>query len=94
MLAPKPLPPLVAQPPVPSFGELLKQGLGFGLGQAVAHRAVASVLNPSQTPSKKVCEKELVAFESCLKTRAPDVYCGNEQTAYTHCVEVSKHSSE
>ncbi len=80
----------------PTLGQTIKQGFGFGAGSAIAHRILGPTPTILQAPSdKKVehpCEKELIAFESCMKTRSTDDYCGNEQMAYTHCLRLeSKH---
>ena len=80
----------------PSFGESLKQGFGFGAGSAIAHRMLGMTPTIIEAPSnKKVehpCEKELLAFEGCMKTRSSDDFCGNEQMAYTQCLHlIPKH---
>ena len=93
--------PLV-QPP--GFGQLIKEGIGFGAGQAIAHRAINAVLGasapsqplPSQVlPSepKTPCLSERNLFESCLKIRGHDNQCDNEQLAYTHCIQLNEKSS-
>ncbi len=76
----------------PTLGQTLKQGFGFGAGSAIAHRIFGMSPTIIQAPSdKKVehpCEKELVAFESCMKTRSTDDFCGNEQMSYTQCLHI------
>jgi hypothetical protein len=79
--------------PKPSFAQTLKEGLAFGTGQAVAHRMVGSLLGysgPPQQEVKRLCEKELVAFESCMKTKSTDDFCGEQQMAYTQCLNLEK----
>jgi hypothetical protein len=76
----------------PTFGQTLKQGFGFGAGSAIAHR----LLNPFPTltlSDKKIqetCEKERLAFETCMKTKSADDFCGNEQMSYTQCIRLSR----
>ena len=75
-----------------SLVQTIKEGLAFGTGSAIAHR----IFNPFPTvvqSDKKVespCEKERFAFETCMKTRSADDFCGNEQTSYTQCIQLSK----
>lgn len=79
----------------PTLGQTLKQGFGFGAGSAIAHR----IFNPFPTltlSDKKIqetCEKERVAFETCMKTKSADDFCGNEQMSYTQCIRVSRGQS-
>jgi hypothetical protein len=87
-------------PTAPTFGQTLKEGLAFGTGSALAHRffnpfptTVSSAATPAASvpQSKKPCDSEQIAFESCLKTQSIDAFCGNEQLAYTNCIQLSKH---
>lgn len=78
----------------PSLGQSIKQGFGFGAGSAIAHNMIGALMTPSiSAPSdKKVtppCEKELLAFQICLKTMSSDDFCGNQQTAFTQCLQTS-----
>jgi hypothetical protein len=83
---------LVPSPSLPaqsSFGQVIKEGLAWGTGQALAHRAVAAVLGPSvpvQTKIESPCEKERIAFETCMKTKSTEDFCGEEQMLYTRCL--------
>ncbi len=94
----KPTPIYPARPPFTpvapsSFGQTLKEGLAFGTGQAIAHRAVASVASlwtPPQKTSESPCEKERYAFESCMKIKSTDDFCGNEQLSYAQCIQLTK----
>lgn len=102
--APVPLPtsppPMVYQPPAPSFGQIVKEGFGLGAGQAIAHRAVSAILGPptlhtTTTPTsetKKFCLSENDAFEACMKIRAREDSCNEELTSYTRCLELQKKS--
>ena len=88
------LPVQVASPTPSSFGQIVKEGLAFGVGQAVAHRAVASLAGafssaPPSNPNLP-CEKEWSAFEACMKTKSADEYCGAEQASFTQCMRLTK----
>jgi hypothetical protein len=80
-------------PAAPTFGQVVKEGFAFGTGSAIAHRifgpASLSLFTPKAT-SEIPCDKERVAFETCMKTKSTDDYCGNEQMAYTHCIQLKK----
>lgn len=88
---PKPQTSLNPIPQVgPSFGQLIKEGIGFGAGQAIAHRAVAAVLGSTASTSSeanKKCVSEQVTFETCLKTRTNEDQCNNEMLSYKQCLE-------
>ena len=80
----------------PTFGQTMKQGFGFGAGSAIAHNMIGALLTPSisaPAPSdKKVtppCEKELLAYQVCLKTMSSDDFCGHQQTSFTQCLQTS-----
>ncbi len=98
----KPIPTYPARPPFTpvapsSLGQVVKEGLAFGTGQAIAHRAVASIASlwtPSQKVSEIPCDKERYAFESCMKTKSSDDFCGTEQMSYAQCIRLSTASSE
>jgi hypothetical protein len=80
----------------PTLGQSLKQGFGFGAGSAIAHRffgATPTILAPSQPEVKPPCDKERTAFETCMKTKSTDDFCGDQQMAYTQCIRLSKESS-
>ncbi len=90
-------------PPAPSFGQLIKEGIGFGAGQAVAHRAVAAILGPTtaqtvgtptQSPSEahKMCVSERNLFETCLRIRSNENNCDNELLSYKQCIELTEKS--
>ena len=81
----------------PSFGGIMKEGLAFGAGQAIASRAVASILGLSSVPTSQpasqknenhLCEKERLSFEACLKTKSADIFCGGEQLTYAQCIKL------
>lgn len=84
----------VANPvPTATFGQTLKEGLAFGAGQAVAHRVVGSLFGssaPSQNEVKLPCDKERSAFETCMKTKSVEDFCGEQQMAYTQCIRLTK----
>ncbi len=101
MLIPKPHTPVVVHQSAPEkagFGQLIKEGIGFGAGQAIAHRAVNAVLGATapatsptpasvqQTTTTK-CMPEKKAFEMCLKTKTQEDQCNNEFLAFTQCIQ-------
>ena len=103
MLVTKPHAPVVVHQPTlekPGFGQLIKEGIGFGAGQAIAHRAVNAILGPTapattptpasvqQTTTTK-CMPEKKAFEICLKTKTQEDQCNNEFLAFTQCIQFS-----
>ena len=78
-------------PSAPTFGQTLKEGFSFGMGSAIAHRIFnpfPTVVEPSQKKSNDPCEKERMAFETCMKTRSPETFCGGEQMSYTQCISL------
>lgn len=91
--------------PTPTLGQSIKEGFGLGAGSAIAQRMVSAVFGPptintvntSSTsgfaPAKEACEKERYAFETCMKTQSMETFCGQEQMAYTSCLQVSKPSA-
>jgi hypothetical protein len=82
----------------PTLGQSLKQGFGFGAGSAIAHRifGLSPTLVGQSVSDKKVestCEKELTAFETCLKSKSSDDFCGEEQINLTRCLQKSPKST-
>lgn len=83
--------------PAPSFGQSIKDGFGLGFGSAVAQRVVGgifgaptvNVVNKAEGKTQTPCEKELLAFETCIKTQSADTFCGVEQTALVQCIQIS-----
>lgn len=80
----------------PTFGQSIKDGFGLGVGSAIAQRVVGSILgHPTlnvthETPKQKQpCEKELLAFENCMKTQSMETFCGQEQTAFVNCIKIT-----
>ena len=82
-------------PSAPTFGQTLKDGLAFGAGSAIAHR----LINPfpsfgmpasSETKRTEPCDRERLAFETCMKTKSSDDFCGEQQMSYTQCIRLSK----
>lgn len=86
--------PSVIQTPSRSFGQIVKDGLGFGIGQAVAHTMVNSVMGikkpeveENERPKvekERLCKQELIAFQVCLINH--EYLCGTEQAAYSSCI--------
>ena len=78
---------IVSTPAEPSFGQMMKQGLAWGTGQAIAHRMFGpTVTVPIQTKMESSCEKERLSFEACMKTKTSEDFCGEEQMIYTRCL--------
>jgi len=99
----KPSLPAIIPPPVtqPGFGQLIKEGIGFGAGQAIAHRAVNAILGPSAAATtviqpaaepKSPCFSERNLFETCMRIKTQEDHCNNEHLAYTHCLELNQKS--
>jgi len=63
----------------PSFGQVIKEGLAFGVGQSIAHRVVGSVFGPTAptvptaptAPNQKT-ESFNYAYVQCLKESMND----------------------
>lgn len=86
--------------PAPSFGTIAKEGFAFGVGNAAAHRVFSSLFGPSQTvvvPSQPAvsqpCDKELAAFDACMKSRTIDEHCHEQQLSYTQCLRLTRGDS-
>lgn len=89
--------------PTQTLGQSVKEGFGLGVGSAVAHRVVASIFGAptvnvvqptsSARTNQHPCDKERIAFESCMKTQSIDTFCGQEQIAYTDCIRMSNSTS-
>jgi hypothetical protein len=83
-------------PSTPTFGQTLKEGLAFGAGSAIAHRLINPFPSFPSFPTKPLeqkavesCEKERAAFETCMKTKSTDDFCGEYQISYTQCIRMS-----
>lgn len=93
-------PPTFSTAPAASFGQIVKEGIGFGAGNAIAQRAVSAIFGPPTittisstlppgTPSESIhCNSERIAFETCLRTKSADDMCNNEILTYKHCLEL------
>lgn len=88
----RPLLPAVPTIPQPAFLDSIKSGFTFGVGNALAQKAVSHAFGLSNQPEtvKEVCSKERIAFQECIKTRIEDGFCGIEQLALTECLRISK----
>ncbi len=76
----------------PTLGQTLKQGFGFGAGSAIAHRLFNPFPTsaPSDKKSESPCEKERFAFETCMKTKSAEDFCGEQQMGYTQCLAIAR----
>jgi len=97
----KPSIPAISPPPIqqPGFGQLIKEGIGFGAGQAIAHRAINAILGPTATTvvqqvtdAKSPCFSERNVFETCMRIKTQEDHCNNEHLTYTHCLELNQKS--
>lgn len=67
----KPAPPVLVQPPRPSLGQTLKEGIAFGVGQGIAHRAVSILLGGSASTERvKTAEKQ--EYVQCMRESKND----------------------
>lgn len=90
----------IAPPPVvhvpaqqPTFGQIVKEGFGFGVGQSVAHNVVNSLFGkntnqPTNTTQVK-CSLERDAFENCIQTKHQEFGCENELSAFQQCKQTN-----
>lgn len=95
-----PIPTAAPVPAGPGLGTIVKEGFAFGVGNAAAHRVFSSLFGPSQAvvvpsqpPVPQPCEKELTAFDSCMKSRTIDEHCHEQQLSYTQCLRLSRGDS-
>jgi hypothetical protein len=88
----RPLLPPVPTIPQPAFIDSIKTGFTFGVGNALAQKAVSQVFGLSNQPEtvKEVCSKERIAFQECMKIKDTDGFCGIEQMNLTECLRASK----
>lgn len=73
---------VVPAAPPSSLVQTVKDGFGFGMGSALAHRAVGSIFGAG---SQSTCGVERSAFENCVQTRSLET-CSETQAAYTLCL--------
>ncbi len=82
--APTHVPPAVTQHQsqyqYPSFGQIVKEGFGFGIGSSIANRVVSSVLGPSQQPIPR--QQQEMIQGSLQETKREPVH----SIAYNQCV--------
>ena len=96
---PSPVSSFHSTTPQPGFGQLIKEGIGFGIGQSIANRAVSAVLGPAtvnavqhSNESKPICVFEKNTFDQCLRIKTQEDHCNNEHLAYTQCLELNHKS--
>lgn len=87
-------PPSVISAVPSSFGQVVKDGIGFGAGSAIGQRVVAAMFGPqtisvTPTPSEKkeFCLSERDTFEACMRSQS---VCNNEFLAYSQCIKLQK----
>lgn len=90
----KPRSPTIVHTQTAGFGQLIKEGIGFGAGSAIAQRAVTAILGPPtvstvvSSPEKKAtCLSERDLFEACMRSQNE---CNNEYLSYSHCIKLSQ----
>jgi hypothetical protein len=79
-----------------SLGQIVKEGMAFGVGSSLARKAIESILPssyPSQTKVEHPCEKELNAFNQCLSNFTSESSCAAQQASYTQCIQLVKSSN-
>jgi len=87
----KPLTPLPLYKP-PTLVDTIKQGFGFGLGSAVAHRAVDSFMGPKQIEAPRVftpcIEKKCDIIEKEFEKCNINLNCSDELVKeYNQCLK-------
>jgi hypothetical protein len=85
-----------AQYPQMSIGTSIKDGVGFGIGSALAHRMVGAFFptnriaiapEPAAQKQSESCETERRAFENCLINES-EFFCHNQQESLTACLKI------
>lgn len=62
----KAAPPLVVQTPGSTIGQTIKQGIAFGVGQSIAHRAIGILVGGS-APTERVQVSEKPEYVQCMR---------------------------
>lgn len=86
------------------MGTVIKEGFGFGMGSAIAHRMVGSFFPSNGTvaaappPPREAewvepCKTERRIFENCLISES-EFFCHNQQDTLTTCLKIHANSSE
>jgi len=68
--APAPATKPTPTPPLATFGQTVKEGLAFGIGQSVAHNIIGSMFRtvaPVATPVATVAVTEKPEYSNCMK---------------------------
>ncbi|KAK2983181.1 hypothetical protein RJ640_018526, partial [Escallonia rubra] len=98
--APAPAPVNRAPPPAPvqssgggsmlgGLGSTIAQGMAFGTGSAVAHRAVDSVMGPRTVQHETVAPEATAAPASTTNSFAGSDACGMHTKAFQDCLNSS-----
>lgn len=79
-------------PQTAGFGQLIKEGIGFGAGSAIAQRAITAILGPQtfatvSSETKTPCLSERNIFEVCMRSQNE---CNNEYLSYSHCIKLNQ----
>lgn len=88
----KPRSPTIVHTQTAGFGQLIKEGIGFGAGSAIAQRAVTAILGPQtvttvSSETKTTCLSERNIFEACMRSQNE---CNNEYLSYSHCIKLNQ----
>jgi hypothetical protein len=75
-------PPVTYTPQGPTFGQSIKDGFGFGLGSAIAHRIIGPAPVVVQAPATTTQSSE---YERCMKESFNDAeLCKQAKLDYPH----------
>lgn len=88
--------PAAITSPKSSFTNIVKEGIGFGIGQSIAHRVVGSVLGLATGSSevsetkqtKPACHFERNIFEDCIRTKSAEYQCSTELHSLEQCIQL------
>lgn len=79
--------------PQPSFGQMIKEGFGFGVGSSLARTAIDSFFDRMKEPTaaqlkKESCLPEKRDFESCILTNQSGSNCEYYSYVYEQCIMI------
>lgn len=83
-------PPAVISPPQPGFGQILKEGIGFGAGSAIGQRIVGSIFGPPTVNIRQEPPAPAVAPSPVSRPEIPHY----ASESYKACLEHTKNDVE